>query len=174
MSFCPSRLKAYKADEVLETVDKYKGNEVDTKKARACSNVDDNIPLLVVFCSNNWALGHSIAIKSQCDAPIQKVVPSCKVSEGFCASARKSALWLCLPKMSKWFKSPAAGDHIFNAFSSAYFPPLPTLCWNPWNSCLLNTKPSELVTVTWNVFVPYLWINLTYFWLLIFEGGQRG
>ena len=44
---CPSRLKAYNADEVLETVDKYKGDEVDTKKARPCSNVDDNIPLLV-------------------------------------------------------------------------------------------------------------------------------
>ena len=42
-----SRIKAYNADEVLETVDKYKGDEVDTKKARACSNVDDNIPLLV-------------------------------------------------------------------------------------------------------------------------------
>ena len=42
-----SRIKAYNADEVLETVDKYKGDEVDTKKARACSNVDDNIPFLV-------------------------------------------------------------------------------------------------------------------------------
>ena len=47
MSFCPSRLNAYNADGVLETVDQYKGDEVDTKKTRACSNVDDNIPLLV-------------------------------------------------------------------------------------------------------------------------------
>ena len=47
MSFCPSRLNAYNADGVLETVDQYEADEVDTKKARACSNVDDNIPLLV-------------------------------------------------------------------------------------------------------------------------------
>ena len=80
MSFCPSRLNAYNADGVLETVDQYKGDEVDTKKARPCSNADDNIPLLVQSVA---AQGRSIAIKSQCDAPIQKVVPSCKVREGF-------------------------------------------------------------------------------------------
>ena len=75
--------------------------------------------------------------------------------------------------MSKWFKSPAAGDHIFNAFSSAYFPPLPTLCWNPWNSRLLNSKPSELVTVIWNVSDPYLWIDWPIFGCSFSKGAKR-